>query len=184
MDDWITIYSVQNEKVWELLQNQEVVYPLPISAHDDFYNAYGWMYEQMRKRDLPLNLNNGGIFWGAIDKKETQYFTEGVLLTMEIPRSEMIFTDFQAWHFVLNNYPFKTTEEKDEDLFTEDEKVRSWEKIFGLSYEKNKIKLGKDLDIFNVGENGRRIQPVTQVCFTQIKRKWVKSTRYVKDSKF
>lgn len=182
MDDWITIYSVQNSKVWELLQYQEVVYPLPIEKEDDFYNAYHWMYEQMRKKNVPLNLNDGGIFWGAVDQQETQYFTEGVLLTMEIPKEEFLLSDFQAWHFVLNDYPFKTDEEKDEDFFTEEEKRKSWEKIFGLSYENNEIKVDKDLEIFNIGENGQKIQPVSQVCFTKIERKWIKKVENIKNS--
>jgi hypothetical protein len=175
----INIFTVQNKEVFLELNKNGVVYPLPISPEDkDFYPSYCWMYKMMKKRKVPLNKGDGGIFWGHLKKDEMVYY-EGVFLELEVPYKDVLVNDFMGWHNVLNNYPFYATEEEEimwdaknnKTKKYHKEKEKSWEHIFEVTYENNEIVLSDYLKSFY----GNCSEILQQVCFTKIEMSWVKS---------
>ncbi|MCM2980006.1 DUF3841 domain-containing protein [Niallia circulans] len=109
----------------------------------DFLPSYRWMIEQMGKR---LNHNGSYPIWLWTTKPNLQsegHFNKGtkaVCLTVEIPENQILFSDFSAWHCVLNNGFCPMTEEED-TLFDDGKltitKEQSWERIFDLAKLRN-----------------------------------------------
>ncbi|MED2737676.1 DUF3841 domain-containing protein [Bacillus toyonensis] len=104
----------------------------------DFLSAYKWLIEQMNNK-----INNDGSFpvWLWTEKpnlNEEGHFdpgTKAVCLTVEIPDEQILFSDFDAWHCVLNNWYCALTELED-DSFDRGKvditKEESWQRIFNF----------------------------------------------------
>lgn len=168
------IYTVQHPDVLEVLQKDGVVYPTPVLDDDMFTIPYKWMYHQMKKRGIPLNKNDGGIFWGGVDQRETQYIS-GILMILDVPDKELLMSDFMGWHFVLNDYPFILDDDLDVSLISKEDKEKSWEAIFKISYSNSIFTYSQNLLELNNIET-----PIIQVCFTKIKKEWLKEYMPVK----
>ena len=57
------------------------------------------------------------------------------ILELEIPENKVFLTDFDDWHYVINDFPYQTDEEYEENPDWEpsqEEKEKSWEVIFDL----------------------------------------------------
>lgn len=167
------IYTVQNPEVLEILKRDGVVYPLPVLDDASFTIPYQWMYKQLKEHNIPLNKNNGGIFWGGTDERETIYFS-GTLMVLDIPESELLMSDFMGWHFVLNDYPFVLDDSVNCNEISQKDKEKSWLEIFKIKYSDNSFTYGELLLKLNEGN-----VPIVQVCFTQIKKEWLKEYKFV-----
>ena len=99
----------------------------------DWHPAYNWMREQMRRRlgavsgDYPV----WAWPWEAYESRfepDSRWGTVGedmVVLGFDVPEARVLTSDFMAWHQVLNNDLIG-----EEDVFTEAEKLASWDRIF------------------------------------------------------
>lgn len=63
------------------------------------------------------------------------YDKDHVLLEIEIDRNLVLLSDYDIWHFVLNDFAIEEYSESEEEIeYSEEEKIKSWEKVFNLKY--------------------------------------------------
>ncbi|KWX73525.1 DUF3841 domain-containing protein [Paenibacillus jilunlii] len=100
---------------------------------------YHWMMSQMKKR-IPNYLGEFPIWlWTEKpDLRRSGHFnggTHAVSLEVEIPSEQVLLSDFDAWHCVLND-SFLALDEAEWEAFYRNElkmsKEESWERIFNL----------------------------------------------------
>lgn len=63
------------------------------------------------------------------------YSKDDVILELEIPDSEVLLSDYDDWHFVLNNWELITEEEfeADEDKeYSQEEIEATWPRVFSI----------------------------------------------------
>ena len=109
---------------------------------DEFRNAYNWLSKKMVQKIGHSKVKYPVWGWYCIDGKNKKpdlrlsgYGERGkelVCLEIEIPDEKVVLSDYDLWHFVLNDiYLFDDDEELDdlEDI-TKEEKEKSWDKIF------------------------------------------------------
>ena len=122
---------------------------------EEFQAAYDWLAEQMRMR-LAISPQDARYpFWawalidGASKKSDLRrtefnnYVGENVILELEIPDDDVLLSDEENWHYVLNNWYLHDVN-NDEDKWNEIDawfdnlpldkqeaiKRKSWERIF------------------------------------------------------
>lgn len=143
----------------------------------DLKDSYLWMSDQMSKRIGPPP--SGVRFpvwawyqWEGIRKRpDMRHHCRGsnkeeeiVLLTIEVPDDQVLLSDFDYWHFVLNDcemiYPFDFDKK-----YSEEEKKKSWEQIFDYqcTFEREEH---NDLS--------------TQATMWEIKKEWVIKVEHFK----
>lgn len=143
----------------------------------DLKDSYLWMSDQMSKRIGPPP--SGVRFpvwawyqWEGIRKRpDMRHHCRGsnkeeeiVLLTIEVPDDQVLLSDFDYWHLVLNDcemiYPFDFDKK-----YSEEEKKKSWEQIFDYqcTFEREEH---NDLS--------------TQATMWEIKKEWVIKVEHFK----
>lgn len=133
-----TYWTLQTEIVWEHFKKQGYLEGSP--AHAMYPEEYKWMMKQMKKR-LP-NYRGEHPIWLWMkkpDMRQTGHFQEGtrcVRLTVELEETDILVSDFEDWHFVLNN-SFCSDNEQEDSAFEKGllkiTKEASWERIFDLN---------------------------------------------------
>ena len=133
--------------------------------NEDFQAAYDWLAEEMIKRigKSPEGVHYPVWAWYIHDSKrkkpdlrKAEYGRKGeamVCMEIEIPDDEVVLSDEEAWHFVLNKWYMSNAsceEEYDKeevwlDGLNEDEKrkaiVDSWQHIFDITPFNNDFKI-------------------------------------------
>jgi len=118
--------------------NEKYVWP-------EFKSSYAWMMEQMKER-LPHydGLTYPVWLWhkrpdqnrpGMLLKGQ-----KGVIITLDIPDEDILWSCFDSWHYVLNKWLLTQTEEEYtqlEDCFSEEEMISSWSYIFDFDWLKS-----------------------------------------------
>lgn len=132
-----TYWTLQTVEAWE--QYKKLGYLEGASAHAVYPNEYQWIMQQMKKR-LP-NYNGEHPIWLWVkkpDMRQTGHFRGGtkcVRLTVELDETDVLISDFEDWHCVLNNW-FCSDNEKEDIAFEQGllniTKEDSWERIFAL----------------------------------------------------
>lgn len=156
------LWTIQPLDVFEELKREGVFRCKPLLADNivdefNFKDSYDWLISEMEQRvsTKPNNVSYPIWAWHTRnwkhkkpDLREAGYEkrgTESVLLEIEKPDKEVLLSDFDAWHFVLNNWFFgdaqneKEWDKEDEwfeklDKQTQNElKLKSWQKIFDIT---------------------------------------------------
>lgn len=98
-------------------------------AEPEFIDAYRWMRSVMTLSGIehPVGAHTPWWCWiqygGGFDKPTTEAASaDSVLLELRIPIEEILLSDFDLWHFVLN-YSFASFTEAEDDAF--DARLRS-----------------------------------------------------------
>jgi hypothetical protein len=120
--------------------------------------AYDWMAEQLRKRigEPPAGVYYPVWAWHSLSgrherpdlrRTEFRHYSGGpVCLGIEVPEAQVLLSDEEAWHIVLNdgyNCPGEDIDAEYEwfDALPEEErrrvKIQSWERIFDVIARKN-----------------------------------------------
>ncbi len=149
------IWTIQPVEVLARLETEQVLYADPDHIWPEFRDAYDWLTGQMQQR---ISGYGGGYpWWGWYsprpDLRGSGHLprdTRGVLLELELDPAQVLPSDFDAWHIVLNRGYLALTEAEDEAW---DERFRtavsdsrvwpppepwhseiraSWERIFDL----------------------------------------------------
>lgn len=113
-----------------------------------FPKEYNWMYDEYVKRcNIKERDSNKGLVWCWKDKPDLRrrgYHDRGtdlVLLKLNIDNDKVLASDFNVWHFVLNDWSVALNEEEEEYYFNlkssndvryEEEKLKSWCIIFDI----------------------------------------------------
>lgn len=132
-------FTLQKSEAWE--EAQQKGYLTGNIDHINvewFMESYTWMINQMSKR--LKNYNNEYPVWLWLDYRNVSFANimkgDWVFLEVNIPKEEVLLSNFDAWHVVLNEGHFYD----DENVMTKEE---SWECIF----EKDILeKMGYDFD--------------------------------------
>lgn len=118
------------------------------TADKDLVKSYDWMISQMRNRLGPEPHEGAYPMWVwykwegnklnppvyTLDYERMENPGGIYRLTLDIPDNLVLLSDFDAWHAVLNDaYLSRTEEELNNDKWTRDEIVQSWERIFDIN---------------------------------------------------
>lgn len=161
------ILTVQPKSILPLLLAGYSVHPDDtkiLECHKDvpeFISAYNWMTGQMMDKGITEGKSTGFPFWGwrrfdgrdgITILKSTEWntecycfdATETCILELSIPDNEILLSDFDLWHFVLNNSYLNNAqtdeewEEKDNWFDSlpkkkqENEKLKSWKQVLDI----------------------------------------------------
>lgn len=116
------LWTSQSAGAWAELQSKGVLRaPLSVtSAHDpdndNFLFAYNWMREQMIARGITPNQLDPNLYpiWAwrdhvvayrywALHKRRSKFWRENnVFLEIDIPDNQVLLSDYEIWHIVLN----------------------------------------------------------------------------------
>jgi hypothetical protein len=186
------LWTVQPVEVWEILKKQGYFICEPeksdyLSSDWGFKKSYDWLVNQM---DMRVGKRPNGVSypiwaWHTRDWKHKKpdlrniglgnKGEKSVCIEIEIPDNEVLLHDYDAWHYVLNNWWYDGSfSERDwekkhnwfDKLSNEEKEIltkKSWERIFDVSPFKN--------DWF---QKGRYIQATFWVLYL----KDVKNVRY------
>ena len=154
----VRIWTIQPVEVLARLEAEQVLYAEPAYIWPEFRDAYDWLAGQMQRR-IP---GYGGRYpwWGWYqprpDLRRSGHLprgTAGVRLELELDPSQVLLSDFEAWHIVLNHGYLALTEAEDDAWDARfqaavsdrhawpppepwySEILRSWERIFDPSTE-------------------------------------------------
>jgi len=151
----IRVWTIQPLVVLERLERERVLYADPAQVPPEFRHAYDWMRAQMQRR-IP---GYGGRYpwWGwhspRPDLRRSGHLprgTPGVRLELWLDPAQVLLSDFDAWHAVLNQGYLALSEDEDEAWYRRFEAAvpdrwawpppepwhsdifASWERIFDL----------------------------------------------------
>ena len=153
------MWTIQPYSVYQQLVKNGCFYCNPNKSANwkdtDFRLAYQWMIKQLKaKVDLPYKqittplwawYRSSNYHHQRPDFRWTRDYADEVCIEFEIPEKEVLLSDFEAWHFVLNNwyYSSATSEkewEQDEKWFDnlskrEQQRIKeeSWQRIFNIT---------------------------------------------------
>lgn len=208
------IQSFQNSKIIELLEKEGIAFAVAdymdkdFNLHWGFKESYEWMKHQMIKRGIYPQHHDDDLFWGwaysgdrgkkQVDLRVRRHQNKGLyLLDIEKSEKDLLLSDFDFWHFVLNYWPLSTSlkeekywdkvssinnfyiEKPIKDLFIHEQLSQSWNSIFELEFKDNafyyklhKLKQ-KYLNIY-------KQKILVQATFWSIKLEEVKNIRFIK----
>ena len=161
------VWTIQSRHAWRELQATRHLRATPISIEPLFTSAYQWMIQQMTQRIGPPPSSETFPLWAWYqwkssgqrqpDVRATGHLPKGtyaVRLTCELDDSRVLLSDFDGWHYVLNNW-YLPQSEQDAMLFDQvvdsdtkfiatpmqsypcyvrSQVIRSWERIFDLDW--------------------------------------------------
>ena len=153
----MVLWTFQPAAIWDLLQTKGF-YRCDSSQIDlDFREAYDWLAGKMKERigQPPKGVEYPVWAWYIQNWKHVKpdlrrerwcYGNGGELfacIEIEVPDEDVLLSDFDNWHCVLNRYLVPETEEEDEqqdayyETLPEDEKrsymEKNWERIFDIT---------------------------------------------------
>lgn len=169
---------MQRIEAYKEMQEKGILEGKEEFAWDYFRNPYKWMMKQMSKRIQGYDGFTYPIWiWKRRpNRNEKALFnkgTRGVILKLEIPDDQILWSDFSLWHSVLNNSPVVDNEQQWKEYLKDKENYpveETWEKIFDFEYLRN-----GDKDWFGVF-NEEWIQGVTpRITMNHVK----KVTRFI-----
>lgn len=158
-------YTIQKLKAWEEAKSHGVLTGDKDYIDEDWLlDSYIWIMKQMKKRLKDYNdefpvwlwLDTSNIYFNEL--LEDEY----VLLEVSLPEEQVLISNFDAWHTVINNWHL----DEENDTITKEE---SWEYIF----DKEK------LDKLGYGFDNEDLQGVTGI----INCKDIKVLKYILNEK-
>jgi len=165
----MVIWSILTQPAWEELQRNGCLRATRSHAEEDFLVAYDWMVRQMEYRLAASRPSEESMpIWGwrrLGDRRKPDLRTSGhlpkgvrgVRVECRVENNQVLLSDFELWHYVLN-YWYLPKSEKDGESFDKKlacaglsvydcshhkrlpdvtlhrEVEKSWERIFDLSW--------------------------------------------------
>lgn len=171
------LWTIQHQCAYENMQKTGVLRADEAHLCDDtFLDAYDWMVSQMKARigNPPEGVRFPVWAWyqweGKRKRLDMRFHGRGwgekgnpiVLLTVEVPESCVLLSDFDYWHHVLNDWDI-IFPDREAAVYSKEEKRKSWENIF-------------DITCTFDGEQHKRL--TTQATLWEIKQEWVKKAEH------
>lgn len=189
------LWTIQPPEVINILEkNGEFTCDTKLSEnYKDFHDAYLWLVKQMDDKKIfhPDGLTLPLWAWHTFDKKHVQpNLASGMLgipnqkcvcIEFEIPDKDVLLSDFDAWHYVLNNSWYDESKNEEEwenmhawfdslDFKTQQELIEtSWQKIFDTTL------INSDWN-----SNGHYVQ----ATFWVLKKSMIKNVTYFTEKEF
>jgi len=162
----MTLWTIQTLEVWSEIQKRgrfvcDSTAPEFLGNYMSCRDSYDWLVCEMERRlgKRPEGVEYPIWAWHTRDWKrkkpdlrESGYGTKGakyVCMEIEIPDREVVLTDFDIWHYVLNDWYFCASSSEEEwrkkmELFDrlpiekqEEEKRSSWQNVFDIASLEN-----------------------------------------------
>lgn len=153
------MWTIQPYSVYQQLVKNAYFYCDPNKSANwkdtDFRLAYQWMIKQLEvKAARPCNQITTPLWaWYRShdyrhqrpDFRWSRDYSDEVCIEFDIPEEKVLLSDFEAWHFVLNNWYYSSARskeewEQDEKRFDSLSKIeqqhikeRSWQQIFDIT---------------------------------------------------
>ena len=153
------MWTIQPFCVYQQLIKQGYFYCNPSKSENckdtDFQLAYRWMIKQLESRVAPPCNQITTPLWAWYRSynyrhqrpnfRWTRDYPDEVCIEFEIPEEEVLLSDFEAWHFVVNNWYYSSARsekewEQDEKRFDalskiEQQRIKenSWQQIFDIT---------------------------------------------------
>lgn len=153
------VWTIQQYGAWETFQATGVLRANPAFIDSDFVPAYRWLVQQMAQRVGPPPHGVTFPVWVWVQCEDRQRARpdlrqaghllrgqQGVRLECDMPEHGVLLSDFDHWHYVLNNW-YLPRNDADEQQFTERcpstgpvspvcqaAKQASWERIFDIEW--------------------------------------------------
>lgn len=135
------LWTIQSEAAWNELNEHGELRGSIAYADRDFLPAYEWIAAQMAARIRPPDDGSSLPIWGwqqcdgkrrRPDLRQSAHLprgTRGVRIEIDISDDEVLLSDFELWHYVLN-YWYLPGSECDAERFesTHGREVHSWRK--------------------------------------------------------
>ncbi|MEK4425704.1 DUF3841 domain-containing protein [Solibacillus sp. FSL K6-1523] len=132
----VTYWTIQTMDKWKVVQNVGYLTGNAEFIWEEFVEPYKWMMAQMGNR--LSNYVGEYLTWLWTERPDLRRSghlakgEQGVLIKVEIDDEDVLLSDFQAWHIVLNyDYMSLNVDEVDQD-YSDEEIRKSWELIFEL----------------------------------------------------
>jgi hypothetical protein len=129
----VRLWTIQHRDAWDVAQACGVLVADPTRADPDFDHAYSWMRRQMRAR-LP-HYRGGGLVWAWYQPRPDLRHSDllargspGVRIEFFAPSEEVLLSDFDGWHAVLNGFFLGSSEEW--EALANPSAEASWDRIF------------------------------------------------------
>lgn len=124
------LWTIQAAPAWEKAQETGVLKGDGRRVDRFFKPSYEWLMNQMRER-IP-QYRGGYPIWAYADPKpdlrrpRLVQGTPGVRLEFVAEDNDVLISDFDAWHMVLNGVYCALTEEEDEDFYQKNGLYNVW----------------------------------------------------------
>lgn len=135
------VYTVQSLTTYKLMREQGSLKGNIKLAM--FPEEYRWMMEQMEKR-LPNYTSEEAPIWvweRRVNRNERALLpkgTKGVILKLDIPRENILWSSFEDWHSILNNSPLTFDEMEWEEFekrgFLIQDVKETWVRLFDIDW--------------------------------------------------
>lgn len=136
------VRSVHPLSIYHKLREKGYYYGDEKHVWPEFKEPYQWMIGQMEER-LPNYDGSTYPVWvwkRTVNRNEKALLprgTKGVILTLEIPEEDILWSDFLSWHLILNKGPITENEEEYNQLEAdEDQQAReaTWPRVFDFDF--------------------------------------------------
>ncbi|MBR2566943.1 MAG: DUF3841 domain-containing protein [Paenibacillus sp.] len=132
-------WTIQSIDAWRDAISKDILTGNIHFIWEEFIKPYHWMMSQMEKKLVHYSGEYPVWLWPIKpDMRRSGHLergSHGVLLEVDLNPEEVLISDFDAWHCVLNQSFLALTEEEDQ-LYDEGlislTKEESWERIFAL----------------------------------------------------
>ncbi len=141
MESRITLWTLQSISDWNILQKFGVLQRYSVHLPD----SYKWMMEQMTLR-IPHYTGRAPVWAWYQPKPDLRFWSwrvqsdeQFVRIEFRVERSNVLLSNFDVWHAILNGWYLPLTKEEDnESLKRSQEEMReSWNRIFDLELLEN-----------------------------------------------
>lgn len=146
------LWTIQDKNVVLKLEQDSVFVCDPLKSSFlqewDFQKPYDWLSLQMRERLTKSHANIQYPIWAwhthsgktRIDRRISYIKSSPpntYVLHLEINEERILLSDFDKWHYILNNIAYREDEYESTDItwsdtLTEEEKQKTWESTFDV----------------------------------------------------
>lgn len=125
------LWTIQSAAAWQALQQHGILRCDPAYSDPDWAEAYAWLVAQVRQRIGQPAICQALLWawyqWNTVhtprpDLRTTSLLPrgmKGVRLEVEIDESQVVLSDFELWHYVLNGSYLAESEADDEAFYAE-----------------------------------------------------------------
>ncbi|WP_242254100.1 DUF3841 domain-containing protein [Bacillus cereus group sp. BfR-BA-01379] len=137
------VYTVKPLHIYKKMQEEGFYHGNEKYVCPHFKSPYAWMILQMKER-IPNYDGRTFPVW-VWNKRPDQNRPallpkgqKGVILTLDIPDEDILWSCFHTWHAILNNSPITKTEEEwdhfETEGFPKDKMIATWTRIFDFDW--------------------------------------------------
>lgn len=116
------LYTIQEAEYFKKYQIDNSILDGSVLEFEDFKPKYQWLIKQLNSKNKSFKKNKYPI-WAWKDRPDLREYRSHyskskkyVLVTLDVPESEIIFSGLNFWHFVLNG-SFLSTNCKEDEAF-------------------------------------------------------------------